>query len=166
MMPPRLTLGIAAYLALAPLGTPFGMAAAQEAVPPEPAAVQSEAEDPVFAPVPGAEADLASFVWQKRPVVVFADSPFDPAFREQMRQIEAHWSELARRDVVVITDTTPDPASDLRRQLRPRGFSLVIIAKDGTVNLRKPAPWDAREIVRSIDKMPIRREEVRQERGL
>ena len=114
-----------------------------------------------FVPLPGAEADLSEFVWKKRPVVVFADSAADPAFAEQMRYLEERWPELEKRDVVVITDTTPDPASELRRKLRPRGFSLVIIAKDGTVNLRKPAPWNGREITRAIDKMPIRREEIR-----
>lgn len=150
-MTPRLTLGIAAFLAW----LPFGAMAQDVPVP---------LADP-FAPVSGAEADLATLKWQARPIVVFADSALDPAFKEQMRYLEESWPELTARDVVVITDTSPDPASDIRTKLRPRGFSLVIIAKDGTVNLRKPAPWDAREILRSIDKMPIRREEMREMRG-
>ncbi|PWE49171.1 hypothetical protein DEM26_15065 [Thioclava sp. NG1] len=153
-----LSLGLAAFLAL----TPFAAAAQDSTVN---LAVAEPEVTPPFAPVDGADADLDALVWQKRPIVVFADSPLDPAFKEQIRYLEDHWSELAQRDVVVITDTTPDPASDVRRKLRPRGFSLVIIAKDGTVNLRKPAPWDAREIIRSIDKMPIRRDEIREERG-
>ena len=32
---------------------------------------------------------------------------------------------------------------------------------DGTILLRKPAPWDVREISRSIDKLPLRKQEVR-----
>jgi hypothetical protein len=150
-MTPHLTLGIAAFLAWLPFG-----AMAQDA--PVPLAAP-------FAPISGADADLDALKWQARPIVVFADSALDPAFKEQMRYLETSWPELAARDVVVITDTSPDPASDIRTKLRPRGFSLVIIAKDGTVNLRKPAPWDAREILRSIDKMPIRREEMREMRG-
>jgi hypothetical protein len=43
---------------------------------------------------------------------------------------------------------------------------LVIIGKDGEVELRKPAPWDVREITRSIDKMPLRQQEVQDRRGL
>ena len=128
---------------------------------PPPAAETATQEEAGFAPIAGADAALDALIWQKRPVVVFADSPFDPAFKDQMRLLEARWPELAARDVVVIADTTPDPPSAVRLKLRPRGFSLVIIAKDGTVNLRKPRPWDAREIIRSIDKMPIRREEIR-----
>lgn len=120
---------------------------------------------PAFAPVPGAEADLATYVWKKRPVVVFADSTADPAFAEQMTAIAERWPDLAARDVVVITDTTPEPMSALRRKLRPRGFSLVLIEKDGTIAARKPLPWSGREIIGAIDKMPIRREEIRRGAG-
>jgi hypothetical protein len=67
--------------------------------------------------------------------------------------------------VVVITDTVPEPISDLRRKLRPRGFMLVLMSKEGTVNVRKPFPWDVREISRSIDKMPIRQREIRDEKA-
>lgn len=130
-----------------------------------PAGAEAPVAAPVFAPVPGAEADLATYVWKKRPVVVFADSAADPAFAEQMAAIAARWPDLAARDVVVIADTTPEPMSALRRKLRPRGFSLVLIEKDGTIAARKPLPWSGREIIGAIDKMPIRREEIRRGAG-
>ncbi len=110
------------------------------------------------------EVDLNQFKWKKRPVVVFAESELDPAFVDQMRLLEARPEELIARDVVVITDTEPEPLSDLRRKLRPRNFMLVIINKEGTVNVRKPFPWDVREISRSIDKMPIRKREIRDQK--
>ncbi|WP_406736890.1 DUF4174 domain-containing protein [Thioclava sp. GXIMD4215] len=111
--------------------------------------------------MPADTANLNDFVWKKRPIVVFAESPADPSFADQMAALEERWPELAARDVVVITDTDPATPSAIRRKLRPSGFSLVIIAKDGTVALRKPLPWSGREIIRSIDKMPLRREELR-----
>jgi len=114
-----------------------------------------------FAPISAAGVSLSDFLWQARPVVVFANTPADPAFAEQMAALAARWPDLAERDVVIVTDTDPADASALRRKLRPRGFSLVLIDKDGTVALRKPFPWDGREIMRAIDKMPIRREEIR-----
>jgi len=73
--------------------------------------------------------------------------------------------ELIERDVVVITDTDPDANSPIRQELRPRGFALVLIGKDGFKYLRKPRPWDVREISRSIDKMPLRQDEMRSGRG-
>ena len=111
------------------------------------------------------EVDLDDFKWKKRPVVVFAESELDPAFIEQMDLLRARPEELRSRDVVVITDTSPEPLSDLRRKLRPRNFMLVIMNKEGTVNVRKPFPWDVREISRTIDKMPIRKREIRDEKA-
>lgn len=110
------------------------------------------------------EIDLDAFKWVARPVVIFADTPADPAFKRQMELLEARLNELAERDVVLITDTSPDERSDLRRKLRPRGFMLTLIGKDGGIKLRKPFPWDVRELSRSIDKMPMRLQELRESR--
>ena len=118
------------------------------------------ANDPVF---PEEVTDnLSDFVWQKRPIIVFADSAADPSFARQMALLQARREDLAARDVVVLTDTDPEAASALRKKLRPRGFALVLIGKDGGVKLRKPLPWDVREISRVIDKMPMRRQEIRE----
>ncbi|WOI55350.1 DUF4174 domain-containing protein [Palleronia sp. LCG004] len=106
--------------------------------------------------------DLADFQWIARPVVVFADSTNDPAFQRQMELLRARPEALADRDVVVVTDTDASELSDIRRKLRPRGFMLVLMGKDGGVKLRKPFPWDVREISRSIDKMPMRLQEMRE----
>lgn len=109
--------------------------------------------------------DLSQFVWEKRPIIVFADSPNDPNFGQQMEYLEARVEDLANRDVVVLTDTDPSAESALRQKLRPRGFMLVLVGKDGGVKLRKPFPWDVRELTRTIDKMPIRQREIRERRG-
>ena len=66
--------------------------------------------------------------------------------------------------MVVLTDTDPAAMSDLRRKLRPRGFMLAIIGKDGGVKMRKPFPWDVREITHAIDKFPLRKQELRDAR--
>lgn len=108
---------------------------------------------------------LEPFKWVARPVVVFADTPNDPRFISQMELLEKDKNALFSRDVVVITDTDPDANSDIRAALRPRGFSLVLVGKDGRVNLRKPAPWDTRELTRAIDKMPLRKQEIQDAKG-
>ncbi|MCV6592992.1 MAG: DUF4174 domain-containing protein [Silicimonas sp.] len=109
--------------------------------------------------------DLAALKWRARPVVVLADTPDDPAFRQQMELLRARADELIERDVLVITDTDPGAGSALRRKLRPRGFMLVLIGKDGGVKLRKPFPWDVRALSRQIDKMPMRQQEIRANQG-
>jgi hypothetical protein len=108
---------------------------------------------------------LAEFLWVARPVIVFADTPNDPRYIRQIELLQSRPQDLFERDVVVLTDTDPSANSELRRTLRPRGFQLVIVGKDGSVALRKPAPWDVREITRSIDRMPLRRQEIRDRRN-
>lgn len=117
-------------------------------------------EAPAFTPVPASEVVEAELLFVRRPVVVFADSPADPAFVRQMELLARYYSELAARDVILIIDTDPATPSPLRKKLRPRGFSLVLMDKDWKPSIRKPLPWDGREIVNSIDKMPIARSEA------
>ena len=124
-----------------------------ERVPPQEAA-------PELRIVDASAVSMAEFLWKARPVVIFADTPDDPSFRQQYNALEARPQELIERDVVVVIDTDPAAASEWRRQLHPRGFSLVILDKDGQVKARKPLPWDVREITRAIDKFPLRRQEI------
>ncbi|AJE48084.1 DUF4174 domain-containing protein [Celeribacter indicus] len=105
---------------------------------------------------------LSEFKWTNRVLVVFADSPLDPNFSEQIALLTARPLPLVARDVVVLTDTDPDTPSEVRRTLRPRGFALVLVDKDGRVMLRKPDAWDVREISRAIDKTPLRQQEIRE----
>jgi len=105
--------------------------------------------------------NLSYFLWLARPVVVFADTPNDPRFIPQVALLAERTQELADRDVVVLLDTDPDANGPLRMKLRPRGFMLALVGKDGGVKLRKPSPWDVRELTRAIAKMPVRQREVR-----
>ena len=108
--------------------------------------------------------DIAELQWIARPVIVFANSPNDPAFEDQMAEIAEGLADLIERDVIVIIDTDAATPSVLRNKLRPRGFMLVLMGKDGQVKLRKPLPWTVRELSRSIDKMPMRQREIGRER--
>jgi hypothetical protein len=110
------------------------------------------------------EIELEEFMWAARPIVVFANSDRDPAYAEQMERIQEEFGLLEDRDVVLVVDADPDARSDIRERLRPRGFMMVLIGKDGQVKLRKPFPQTVRELTRTIDKMPLRQREFR-ERG-
>lgn len=109
----------------------------------------------------GTETTLAEWLWIKRPVVVFADNPADPRFQEQIALLTQRYAALEERDVVVIADSDPAAQSAVRRALRPRGFALVVMAKDGSIVTRKPRPWSVREITRQIDKLPLRQDEIK-----
>jgi hypothetical protein len=107
---------------------------------------------------------LDEFLWLKRPIVVFADTPNDPAFQRQMQRINADLAPLEERDVVILTDTDPAARTEVRQRLRPRGFSLVLMDKDGEVKRRNPAPWGVRDITHAIDRFPLRRQEMLEQR--
>lgn len=149
------------FLAVLALAIPALVLAARadEAPATDPAPDPTEAP-PAFAPVPASEVVEADLLFVRRPVIVFADSPNDPAYLRQMELLPRYYDQFAARDVILITDTDPANPSDLRRKLRPRGFSLVLMDKDWKPSIRKPLPWEGREIINSIDKMPIARSEA------
>ena len=110
------------------------------------------------------DTDLSVYQWTHRPVVVLANSKDDVNYKRQIRMLEQDIESLLDRDVIILTDTTPSPATPLRDALRPRGFALLLIGKDGQIKLRKPFPWSVRELSRAIDKMPMRRQELNAEK--
>ncbi|MEO0387897.1 MAG: DUF4174 domain-containing protein [Pseudomonadota bacterium] len=107
---------------------------------------------------------LDTLRWEARPVVIFADSPNDPRVADQLQLLEAEAAALEDRDVVILVDTDPSARSYLRQKLRPRDFGFVLIGKDGQVKYRKPDPVPVRELVRLIDRMPMRQQEIEAER--
>ncbi len=111
------------------------------------------------------EDPLSKLQWVSRPLIVFADTAKDPRYIRQMELLSVTPDELAKRDVVILTDTDPGDDSVLRQSLHPRDFMLVLIGKDGRVAFRKPTPWSVREISRAIDKMPLRQDEILEELG-
>lgn len=156
----RLTLVLAGFLAAT-------SAFAQTAEPAEndaTATVETVAENTPELIQSGLNTDLSEYLWKNRVLVVFADTERDPRFLQQLELIEAFPDALIERDVVVLTDTDPAAKSALRKQLRPRGFMLALVEKDGVVYLRKPAPWTVRELSASIDKHPLRQQEIRDRR--
>lgn len=110
-----------------------------------------------------AEIQLDEFLWLKRPIVIIANTPADPAVARQVEYIEEVAEQMVERDVVVILDTDPTADTDARQRLRPRGFMLAILDKDGEIKWRRPSPRSGREIVQTIDKFPLRRQEILEE---
>lgn len=146
-------------IGLAPAATAQTVAAAAPAT-----ATDAAPALPAWGPIEAREADLASYLWRLRPIVVFADTPNDPQFVRQMQYLAEGGAELEERDVIVIVDTDPSARTEVRMRLRPRGFSLVIMDKDGEVKRRNPSAWRIREITHTIDRFPLRRQEMLEQR--
>ncbi len=151
------TLVLAAFLPATALATE----AAEQPVAMEEVIVEPDAEEPEgFFAYNAVDIDLADFLWERRVIVVFSDTPADPQFNQQMRILEQGYDELLARDAVIVVDTDPAARSQPRQRLRPRGFSLVFVDKDGDVKQRKPNPWSIRELSHAIDRTPLRRQEM------
>lgn len=132
----------------------------------EDATLADEAEDALVESEDGLlfldarEVNVREFIWERRIVVVMADTPEDPQFTRQLAALRERESEFVERDVVVIFDANPEDMSALRQVLRPRGFMTAIIDKDGEVKARRPAVRSGRELMAVIDRFPTRREEI------
>lgn len=147
----------------------IGLAPAAAAAEPMAAAAPPTATDAApeasrWGPIEARDADLDGYLWRLRPIVVFADTPNDPQFVRQMQFLAEGSAELEERDVIVIVDTDPAARTEVRTRLRPRGFSLVIMDKDGEVKRRNPSAWRIREITHTIDRFPLRRQEILEQR--
>ncbi|WP_198431680.1 DUF4174 domain-containing protein [Pseudorhodobacter sp. MZDSW-24AT] len=117
-------------------------------------------EAAAYGPRDAADVVFDDLMFEYRPLVVFGDSPEDPNFLRQMELLARDLPALELRDVVLVTDTDPEARGEWRTRLRPRGFSLVLMDKDLRPVIRKPLPWEVREIVAAIDKFPLRRQEI------
>lgn len=143
-----------------PQRNPARLPPVAQRVEPDPLPDASPLDDGSPQVLDAATVDPDQFLWTARPVVIFADTADDPAFVDQVASLRRDGRALASRDVVLVLDSNPSANSTWRQQLRPQGFSLVLIDKDGQVKIRRPVPWDAREIGRAIDRLPLRRQEI------
>lgn len=140
---------------------PLGLGATEGSEAVDAAEVQEELNpDETLLFLDAREIDVREFIWERRLIVVMADTPEDPQFTRQMAALRDREMDFVVRDSVVIFDAEPADRSALRQVLRPRGFMTAIIDKDGEVKARRPAVRTGRELMAVIDRFPTRRQEV------
>ena len=120
---------------------------------------------------------LDRYRWQKRVLLISADSEDDAAFRQQTRDIDATIDEFKARDMLLVTlvDSNGSHAGErsLSRDavertrhaagLEAGAFAVVLLGKDGGVKLRETAPTAMRDIYALIDGMPMRQREMQRD---
>lgn len=115
------------------------------------------ADNSRFRTLSPATANLERYQWQSRPLVIFAPSPQDARYQQQIALLKQNPAALAERDIVVLSDTDPAQHGRLRSELNPRGFEVVLVGKDGGMKMRETEPLTAEILFSTIDKMPMRR---------
>ena len=113
-----------------------------------------------------------------RPLLIFAPSPADPQLEIQLRALGSNPGDVAERDVVVIAVPYQSPAptqatltdagataARRRFHVAPGDFTVILLGKDGGEKLRSHQPVPLDTLRSTIDAMPMRQEEMRQQRS-
>ncbi len=140
--------------------------------------------------VMGTPADSVDFrpehhQWEHRLLLVFAPTDSNAMRAVQETAFEGHDSGFRERDLLVLTvmgqsrgtqravpgaDPQPLTAAAVRR-LRDRfdvpddAFRVVLVGKDGTEKRREPEPVPVHSVFDTIDAMPMRQREMREQDG-
>eukprot|EP00903_Cladosiphon_okamuranus_P000911 g909.t1 len=115
-----------------------------------------------------------AWAWKHRVLVVFAKDADDPALTDQRRQLSRFEPGLLDRDMAVIevvggaakTCIGPDlkltgPALVSYARKSGNAFEVMLFGKDTGMKLRSGKPVTANDLFTLIDKMPMRRQEMR-----
>ncbi|MEH3130965.1 MAG: DUF4174 domain-containing protein [Mycolicibacterium neoaurum] len=121
-----------------------------------------------------AAGELDGYLWNHRPLLVFAPSADDSRLIETLARIESSRCEFTSRDMVlaqVLADGTSmldgrvleaGAARQLagRYGVRDNGFAVLLIGKDGYQKLRVDAVPNLQTVYAVIDEMPMRGQEM------
>lgn len=116
---------------------------------------------------PSLAATIRDSRWQKRVLLLAAPRADEAAFQKQKQLLAAASGGLQERDLLVL-DVLGDQLAPADRQylqqelkLKINGFEVVLIGKDGGVKERSTHPLAPETLFGTIDKMPMRRQEMR-----
>ena len=113
------------------------------------------------------EQTLRQSRWKKRVLLVAAPNAEQVDFKTQKALLAANRAELAERDFLVL-DVLYSQLSAADQQflskkigVQPPSFTVVLIGKDGGVKEKSNHPIASADLFGTVDKMPMRREEMR-----
>ena len=111
-----------------------------------------------------AETDLSTFKWKNRVLVLLAPSDHDPRLREQQAIATAVAAGFSERDLIVVAEIGTEGPLHRTFGARVGDFQVVLVGKDGRSTLQWSQPVSSEVLFSLIDKMPMRRAEMRQQR--
>ena len=116
---------------------------------------------------PGLAATLQASRWQHRLLLIGAPTARQADFQRQKTMLAADAKGMAERDFKVI-EVAYDQLSPADRQCWTQqlgqslsGFVVVLVGKDGGVKRTSAKPLPATDFFGTVDKMPMRRQEMR-----
>lgn len=106
---------------------------------------------------------LAPLLWKQRAVVVFGAGG-DDRRKRQLAALQAKPRLLADYQTRLVAAAEDDETLRRKCGVRDRGFAVVLVGKDGGVKETWREPVDPARIFGLINRMPMRRDEVRARR--
>lgn len=114
-----------------------------------------------------AQSDLSQYRNKSRLLLVFAPSKADPRWQKQNTLLAHSAADFQERDLLRFDylEHGGDKGMAVRTQfgVKPGQFRVLLIGKDGHVASGSPTPISLRELTEQIDRMPMRREEIKRE---
>lgn len=121
------------------------------------------------------EDQMKSYMWKNRPLLIFSQSPDNPAYQSVLDTLSTNLDQMTDRHMVIIevfetgmvrTHGEPDNrfnAADLREQfsIQKGKLTVVLVGKDGGLKLKKHDRLNLDDIFSLIDQMPMRQQEMR-----
>lgn len=121
---------------------------------------------------------MEDYLWQKRPLLLFAPSSDDAQLLGAREILQEHMKGIKERDMViwyvihhdkVVIDDAIRPHLPAKRfyehyNVAADTFTMLLIGKDGEVKLQQEAIIPIEELFATIDAMPMRQQEIQQQR--
>lgn len=112
-----------------------------------------------------AQTDLSRYRGKNRLLLVFAPSKADPCWQTQNSLFAGSSADFKERDLLRLDFLEQgNPKSAVLRHrygVKPGQFRVLLIGKDGHVASDGPTPVSLHTLTDQIDRMPMRREEMR-----
>lgn len=107
----------------------------------------------------------AKYKDKNRVLLVFAPCDKDLRWQRQSAMLAGSRAQFADRDLVRLdvfaAGPKADPSLRARYRVKPSQFRVLLIGKDGHVAYGGPTPVSLHTLTATIDRMPMRRDEMR-----
>jgi Domain of unknown function (DUF4174) len=110
-----------------------------------------------------ADTDLGSFKLKNRVLVVLAPSENNTQLKEQRAIDAAAGAGFSERDLIEVAEIGAEGPFHRKFGIKVSDFQVLLIGKDGHAALQRAQPVSLEVLYSVIDRMPMRRDEMRRQ---
>ncbi len=95
-------------------------------------------------------------------ILVFAEQTSDEHYQQQLQILGRRAEDFRARNVLIYVDPDPSIGSSLRETMKPEGFLVALLAKDGRSIVKESEPVSAEFLLSIVDRLPEIQREFRE----